>query len=134
MEVDGQPCPGRFIPVKKVPGTNWTGSWVDPRASLDVLGNRRVSCPCWDLNPRHPACSFVTTLSTLWSWLPSVDAMEKTKSRGGGGGGLSVLYMIWGTACCRKFLVPAGNYSKSSLSLYHNLYTDWGILVQLALL
>jgi len=25
---------------------------VDPSISLDVLENRKISCPCWDLNPQ----------------------------------------------------------------------------------
>jgi hypothetical protein len=29
----------------------WTGSWVGPRASLDVVVKRRISCSCWESNP-----------------------------------------------------------------------------------
>ena len=32
--------------------THWIGGWVGPRSSLDVLEERKISCPCWELNPR----------------------------------------------------------------------------------
>jgi hypothetical protein len=33
--------PGRFTPGEKVPGTHWIGNWVDPRAGLDDLEERK---------------------------------------------------------------------------------------------
>jgi hypothetical protein len=32
-------------------GTHCTGGWVGPRASLDIMEKRKVSCSCWELNP-----------------------------------------------------------------------------------
>jgi hypothetical protein len=32
---------GQFTTVEKAPGTHWIGSWVDPRASLDSMENRK---------------------------------------------------------------------------------------------
>ena len=31
--------------------TQWSESWVDPRAGLDILGKRESSCLCRDSNP-----------------------------------------------------------------------------------
>ena len=150
--VDVQPCSGRFTPVKRVPGTHWVVGWVGPRAGLAVLGNRQVSFPCWDPNPRRPIHSLVTTLSIpcdlgssvwmLWRRQNLMVVVEEEK-------GEYFQFYTWfveicGTACCRKFLILAGNHFWSLLgtvfqilcllSLYHNLCTNWGILVQLALL
>ena len=33
-------------------GIYWIGAWVGPRAILDILEKRKISCPCWDSNPR----------------------------------------------------------------------------------
>jgi hypothetical protein len=33
--------PGRFNPTERSPGTCWIRGWVDPRASLDVLEERK---------------------------------------------------------------------------------------------
>jgi hypothetical protein len=33
--------PGRFTPLERAPGTRWIGGWVDPRASLDNVENRK---------------------------------------------------------------------------------------------
>jgi hypothetical protein len=32
---------GRFTPGERAPGTHWMGSWVDPRAGLDDVENRK---------------------------------------------------------------------------------------------
>jgi hypothetical protein len=37
---------------EETPITHWIGGWVGPRASLDILEKRKISCPCWDSNPR----------------------------------------------------------------------------------
>jgi hypothetical protein len=34
--------PGRFIPRKGASGTHWIGGWVNPRAGLDVVANRKI--------------------------------------------------------------------------------------------
>jgi hypothetical protein len=33
--------PGRFTPGERVPCTHWIGGWVDPRAGLDNMENRK---------------------------------------------------------------------------------------------
>jgi hypothetical protein len=42
------PC--RFTSGEGAPGTQRTGGWVGPRASLDAV-KKRLSCPCPELNP-----------------------------------------------------------------------------------
>jgi hypothetical protein len=32
-------------------GTHWTGDWVGPRAGLQILKDRKISCPCPESNP-----------------------------------------------------------------------------------
>jgi hypothetical protein len=38
------------------------GGWVGPTTGLEVLENRKISCPCWDPNTDEenvPLCIFV---------------------------------------------------------------------------
>ena len=35
---------GSFIPGERVRGTHWIGGWMGPRASLDILEERKISC------------------------------------------------------------------------------------------
>jgi hypothetical protein len=34
-------CPGRFTPGDRAPGNHWRGGWVDLRAGLDELEQRK---------------------------------------------------------------------------------------------
>jgi len=43
-------CPGCFT-CGKYPGTYCVGDWVSPRARLDILEERKLSFPYWDVNP-----------------------------------------------------------------------------------
>jgi hypothetical protein len=43
-------CPGCLIP-KREPSIYWPGGWVSPRASLDIVEERKISFPCQELNP-----------------------------------------------------------------------------------
>jgi hypothetical protein len=38
-------CTGRFTRGEIVPGAHLIGVWVGPRASLDVMEKRKISCP-----------------------------------------------------------------------------------------
>jgi hypothetical protein len=52
MEVSGQlHNPAASPPRKQPPGTHWIGSWVGPRAGLDMVVKSKIPRPCWDLNP-----------------------------------------------------------------------------------
>jgi hypothetical protein len=33
--------PGRFTPVERAPGTHWIKGWVNPRAGLDDVENKK---------------------------------------------------------------------------------------------
>jgi hypothetical protein len=46
----------RFTTVETFPGIHSTENWVGPRAGL-ALWNRKISCPCQELNLGHPARS-----------------------------------------------------------------------------
>jgi len=37
--------------------------WVSPRVGTDMVAKRKD--PCWEWNPRHPACSLVSILTEL---------------------------------------------------------------------
>jgi hypothetical protein len=49
--------PGRFTPRERAPGTHWLRGWVVPRAGLDAVEYRKISCLCRESNPGCPACS-----------------------------------------------------------------------------
>jgi hypothetical protein len=51
--------PGRFTPEERAPGTHWIARWVDPRADLDDVENRKfLTLPGRELRPlRRPARS-----------------------------------------------------------------------------
>jgi hypothetical protein len=34
--------PGHFTPRERMPGTNWIGGWVGPRAGLDAVHKRKI--------------------------------------------------------------------------------------------
>jgi hypothetical protein len=36
--------PSHFTPGDKTSSTRWIGGWVDPRASLDIMEKRKISC------------------------------------------------------------------------------------------
>jgi hypothetical protein len=44
--------PGRFTPGERTPGTHWIGGWVDLRADLDDVENRKfLTVPGLELPP-----------------------------------------------------------------------------------
>jgi hypothetical protein len=49
--------PDRSTPGEKAHGTHWIGGWVDPRAGLDTVEKRKISCPCRKSKPGRPARS-----------------------------------------------------------------------------
>jgi hypothetical protein len=49
--------PGRFTPKKKVTGGHWIGGWVGPRAVLDAVEKKKISCSCRERIPGRPARS-----------------------------------------------------------------------------
>jgi hypothetical protein len=59
--------PRHFTPRETAPCTHWVGGWVGPRASLDTMEKRRISCPCQELNPSHQPVTVLTGLSVLQS-------------------------------------------------------------------
>jgi hypothetical protein len=42
---------GHFTPRERAPGTHWIGSWVGPKAILDMLVKRKIASPHWESNP-----------------------------------------------------------------------------------
>jgi hypothetical protein len=45
--------PWPFCPGESVPDTHWTGSWVGPRISLNILEKREISCPFQKLKTNY---------------------------------------------------------------------------------
>jgi hypothetical protein len=44
--------PGRFTPGERAPGTHWIGGWVDPRAGLEDVEERKfLTLPGLELRP-----------------------------------------------------------------------------------
>jgi hypothetical protein len=48
---------GRSLLQKRIPGTHWTGGWVDPRAGLHTEAAGKILCQCLGSNPCSPFCS-----------------------------------------------------------------------------
>lgn len=42
---------GRYTPSSTGPGTNSTRGCVDPRARLDAVNRRKITCHCLESNP-----------------------------------------------------------------------------------
>jgi hypothetical protein len=49
--------PGRFSPEEIAPSAHCIRGWVDSRASLDAVENRKNFCPLRESNPNRPAHS-----------------------------------------------------------------------------
>jgi hypothetical protein len=62
MEMSGQHHTLTTLPPGMSPRTHSIGGWVGSKGSLDILENRKISCPCWDLNrrPSNPQPSHYT--------------------------------------------------------------------------
>jgi hypothetical protein len=61
----------------KNPSTHFIGGWVGPRADLDAVKQRKISCPCKKSNPGHPAqrpliyqLSYPTSVKGLFLYFP----------------------------------------------------------------
>jgi hypothetical protein len=55
MEVSGElHAPATLLPVKEPPVTIVLGGWVGSRVGMDTVEQRRIPCPCHELNPAHP--------------------------------------------------------------------------------
>jgi hypothetical protein len=55
---DPFPCP--FTHKETGPGTHCIGEWVDRRASLNIMENRKISCCYWESNPNSSVIQLVT--------------------------------------------------------------------------
>jgi hypothetical protein len=52
MGVSGQlHAPAAFTPGDTAPGTHCVGGWLGLRADLDVMEERKISCPWRESNP-----------------------------------------------------------------------------------
>jgi hypothetical protein len=59
MEVSGRlQAPTPLPSEKTATGTHWIGDWLGPRAGLDAVEKRKISCPCRDSNPSRSARSY----------------------------------------------------------------------------
>jgi hypothetical protein len=64
-----------FIPRPEAPGTHWTGGWVDPRPSLDLVEKKKNSCPSRESNLvmssavpfKYLHCAYVQVVGCVWN-------------------------------------------------------------------
>jgi hypothetical protein len=56
--------PRPLYPRNRARGTHWIRGWVGPRACLEAVKKRKISCPCRESNPGRPAPS--PSLSQLY--------------------------------------------------------------------
>jgi hypothetical protein len=45
---------GRSTPRERAASTHWIGGWVDPRAVLDAVANRKIPSPLRESKSRTP--------------------------------------------------------------------------------
>jgi len=57
--------PGHFTLRNRASNTHRIRGWVDPRFSMDILENRKISWPCQESKPDHPFCNLVNTITIL---------------------------------------------------------------------
>jgi hypothetical protein len=59
VEVSGQLHALATLPLEKEPQVliHWIGSWVDPKAGLNAVEQRKIPCTCRVWNPGRPARS-----------------------------------------------------------------------------
>jgi hypothetical protein len=65
MEVSGQlhvPATGERAIV-----VHWIGGWVEPRARMNAVENRKVSFPCGESNSNSSAIQLKTRGCTKWA-------------------------------------------------------------------
>jgi hypothetical protein len=65
MEVSGQLHAPAALSPERIPGTNWIGGWVGPRAGLEAVVERKIPSPIRGLNPVRPARSLVVIPTEL---------------------------------------------------------------------
>jgi hypothetical protein len=59
--------PGRFTPKGRIPGTHWIGGWVGPRAVLDAVVKKKITCLRRESNPRTPIFQPAVQRYTDWA-------------------------------------------------------------------
>jgi hypothetical protein len=56
----------RFIPGERAHGTHWTGGWVGPKASLDVLEKIKMFYSGRESKPASPVRTLDAIPTELW--------------------------------------------------------------------
>jgi hypothetical protein len=69
--------PSRFTPRERIPGTNWIGGWVDPRAVLDAVVKWKILSSRRESNPRTLIVQLVAHRYTDRA-ITAVKRLEKT--------------------------------------------------------
>jgi hypothetical protein len=59
--------PGRFTPRERAPRTHWIGDWVDSRAVLDAVVERKIPSPSRESNPRTSIMQPAAQRYTDWA-------------------------------------------------------------------
>jgi hypothetical protein len=101
---------GRFTHRETGAGTHCVGGSVDPRACLDVVGKRKISCPCRKLPDTDRLVFSLVAIPTELSWLQVIPGVYYI------GGWMDSRERL-GPVAQRKVLSPAVNLGMILLSI-----------------
>jgi hypothetical protein len=73
--------PGRFALGETAPGTHWIWGLVGPRAGMDSMEKKKISCPFQESIPGRPAYSLVAIPAELLPWYKQTAALNPSLPR-----------------------------------------------------
>jgi hypothetical protein len=72
--------PGRFTTGERAPGSHWLGGSVGPRACLEAVEKRKISCLFRESNPNPPQKRSPVTIPNGLSRFPKMQNINTKKA------------------------------------------------------